>query len=87
MPEISRFYGIIIKMYFADHLPPHFHAEYGDFKAQISITTGDIIEGKLPIKQLKLVQAWIILHEEEILENFNSLRKDPATWVTIEPLR
>jgi hypothetical protein len=48
MPEISRFFGISIKMFFGDHVPPHFHAEYGEFKAQINIKSYDIIAGELP---------------------------------------
>jgi hypothetical protein len=67
MPEISRFYGIIIKMFFNDHAPPHFHTEYGEHKAMIEIISGEILEGYLPKNQLKLVQAWTILHEEELL--------------------
>jgi hypothetical protein len=55
MPEISRFFGIIIKMFFLDHAPPHFHCEYGDYKAIINIKTQEIINGELPLKQLKLV--------------------------------
>jgi hypothetical protein len=62
MPEISRFFGIIIKMFFLDHSPPHFHVEYGDYKAIINIKTQEIMEGELPTKQLKLVQAWAIIH-------------------------
>jgi hypothetical protein len=86
MPEISRFYGIVIKMFFADHLPPHFHAEYQSYRSQISIRTGDLMEGEIPIKQLKLIQAWAILHEEELLVNFENLRSNPATWQKIKPL-
>jgi hypothetical protein len=48
MPEISRFYGIIIRMFFNDHLPPHFHAAYSEYNAQINITTGEIVNGELP---------------------------------------
>ncbi|MFH1320643.1 MAG: DUF4160 domain-containing protein, partial [Bacteroidota bacterium] len=54
MPEISRFYGIVIKMFFDDHLPPHFHVEYGEDKATFDIRSNKILEGKLPRKQLKL---------------------------------
>jgi Domain of unknown function (DUF4160) len=55
MPQISRFLGIIIYMYFDDHNPPHFHAHYGDFKAVISINGFALLEGKLPAKTLGLV--------------------------------
>lgn len=57
MPEISRFLGIIIKMFFDDHNPPHFHAEFQEYKAIIEIHTAELLEGYLPPKQLKLVQA------------------------------
>ena len=87
MPEISRFYGIIIKMFFNDHVPPHFHAEFGEYKAMISITTGEILEGEMPNKQLKLIQAWVILHEEELMANFEGLRKLPVAWHHIDPLK
>ena len=87
MPEISRFLGIIIKMFFQDHAPPHFHAEYGDYKAVIDISTQEATEGYLPPRQLKLVQAWAILHEEELLRNFEGLSQETPTWNKIEPLR
>jgi len=48
LPEISRFLGIIIAMYYNDHAPPHFHARYGDFEAVIAIDTGEVVEGRLP---------------------------------------
>jgi hypothetical protein len=86
MPAISQFYGIVIKLFFADQLPAHFHAEYQSYKAQISIRTGNLMEGELPAKQLKLIQAWAILHEEELLATFESLRLNPATWKKIRPL-
>ncbi|AXE17849.1 DUF4160 domain-containing protein [Runella rosea] len=86
MPEISRFLGIIIKMFFDDHNPPHFHVEYQDFKAIIDIRKAELMEGYLPTKQLKLVQAWAVLHEEELLENFSTLGQDVKTWRKIEPL-
>lgn len=57
MPEISRFYGILIYMYYSDHFPSHFHAQYNDYEALMSIESGEIINGELPKKQLRLVQA------------------------------
>lgn len=87
MPEISRFLGIIIKMFFDDHNPPHFHVEYNEYKAIIEIRTAELTEGYLPSKQLKLVQAWAILHEEELLQNFENLGKDNKSWSKIEPLQ
>jgi hypothetical protein len=55
MPEISRFFGISIKMFFGDHVPPHFHAEYGEFKAQVNIRSHAIIGGDLPPRVLGMV--------------------------------
>lgn len=86
MPEISRFFGIIIKMFFLDHAPPHFHAEYGNYKAVIDIKTQEVTEGYFPPKQLKLVQAWAIIHEEELLKNFEGLNQQTPVWNKIEPL-
>ena len=68
MPEISRFYGIVIRMYFADHNPPHFHAEYAGREARITIDTLALISGKLPGRALGLVAEWATLHQEELLE-------------------
>ncbi len=87
MPEISRFYGILIKMFFADHAPPHFHAEYQGKKAVINIKTSEMIEGDMPIKQLKLIQAWCVIHEDELLLNFETLTSSPASWEKVEPLK
>jgi hypothetical protein len=58
MPELSRFLGIVIYMYFNEHNPPHFHAEYNEYNAAISINTLGVIEGKLPSKVLSLVVEW-----------------------------
>ena len=69
MPVLSRFYGIIIRMYFLqkEHNPPHIHAIYGDDMAAITITDGTILEGALPNKALDLVREWIALNKEELL--------------------
>ncbi len=68
MPSISMFYGIIIRMYFApgEHNPPHFHAYYNEYKASFSIKTLEVLDGSLPKKQTRLVQAWAELHIEEL---------------------
>ena len=76
MPEISRFYGIIIRMYAGDHPPPHFHAEYGEEAAQIDIRTGSIIAGSLPRRALRLAQDWAELHRQQLLDNFAGLQLD-----------
>jgi hypothetical protein len=66
MPEIARFYGIIIKMFFNDHLPPHFHATYGEFLSIFDINTLEMIEGDLPKRARMLVKEWAELHRAEL---------------------
>ena len=69
MPVLSRFYGIIIRMYFqqAEHNPPHFHALYGEDMAAIAIQTGEVLEGHLPQKALAMVREWAEMHRSELL--------------------
>ena len=66
MPEISRFYGIVIKMFFDDHLPPHFHAEYGELELIVNVNTLAIVQGKFPPRALGLVMEWAALHQAEL---------------------
>ena len=66
MPEVSRFLGIIIRFYFNEHLPPHFHAEYGEHQAQVAIGTHTLLRGNLPGRVLGLVQEWAELHRAEL---------------------
>ena len=73
MPEISRFLGIVIKMFHNDHLPPHLHAYYQNYNATFSLKTGQMIEGLFPPKQSSFITAWILLHEKELMANWNSL--------------
>ncbi|MFP4070133.1 MAG: DUF4160 domain-containing protein [Verrucomicrobiota bacterium] len=70
MPELSRFYGIVIQMYFGDHPPPHFHAFYGGSKAVVDIETLAFIEGRLPPRARGLVIEWATIHQEELREAF-----------------
>ena len=73
MPIISMFYGIIIRMYLLDnkqHSSPHIHAKYSELEASIAIEDGEILAGELPRKQLRLVQAWIELHRDELFANW-----------------
>ena len=70
MPEISRFFGIVIKMFFEDHPVPHIHAEYSGDRAKFAIRTGEVIKGKLSTRAEKLVREWIELHQDELLENW-----------------
>jgi len=86
MPEISRFYGISAKMYYDEHNPPHFHAEYGDMKALVNIQTATVMTGALPNRQLKLVLAWCEIHKNELMRNWD-LAKDNQTLSYIAPLK
>lgn len=74
MPVLSRFYGIIIRMYFQqnEHNPPHIHAIYSDDVAAIDIQTGEVLEGYLPPKALDMVKEWISIHSEDLLQMWNS---------------
>jgi len=67
MPELSRFFGIVIKMYFDDHLPAHFHAEYGEYQALLDINTLAVISGRLPPRAVGLVMEWASLHQSELM--------------------
>ncbi|MGL5752938.1 MAG: DUF4160 domain-containing protein [Paraclostridium sp.] len=66
MPVISRFYGIVIKMYFNDHLPPHFHALYGEYNGVFDLDTFEMTEGDLPKRAKKLIQEWANENQEEL---------------------
>ncbi len=69
MPEISRFLGIIIAMFYKDHVPPHFHAIYGEYEITVEIESG-VINGRFPRRALRLVLEWLELHKDELLENW-----------------
>jgi Domain of unknown function (DUF4160) len=89
MPTISMFYGVLVLMYFYDnkqHHTPHIHAEYGEFEATLSIADGEILGGKLPKNKLKLVQAWIVIHQEDLMANWKLAVAGEAVF-KIEPLR
>ena len=85
MPRISVFYGIVVTMYSSDHAPPHFHARYGEYEAQIAIDTGEPLAGGLPIRALRLIREWSALHQQELSENWDRAQaRTPLT--TIDPL-
>lgn len=86
MPQISRFFGISITMYFRDHSPPHFHARYAEHKAEINMKTLAITKGSLPPRQLNLVRRWATLHQTELLANWKRARAG-RDLAKIEPLR
>lgn len=66
MPEIAKFYGIIIKLFFGDHPPPHFHAIYGEHMGLFNLETLEMIEGDLPSRARKLVLEWAALYQSEL---------------------
>ena len=82
MPEISRFYGVIVYMFFMDHNLPHFKTKYGQFKANILIENGTLLNGDLPLSKLKLVSAWAEIHKTELLEMWHSKQ-----FHKVEPLK
>lgn len=88
MPTIAMFYGLIIRMYFApgEHPPAHFHVYYNEYTATIDIATGEFLEGNLPTKQTRLVQAWTELHRDELIANWNLVMNGEHPF-KIEPLR
>lgn len=70
MPVISYFFGIYIRMYHDDHAPPHFHVEYQGHEALVSISSGDVISGKLPKKAARLVKEWCLEHQPELMDDW-----------------
>src|SRR5258708_23088883 len=79
MPEISRFFGIVIRMYFDDHNPPHFHAIYADGEAQIGIDPVAILNGSLSGRATSLVVEWAALHQSELMQNWKRLQEGQST--------
>jgi len=89
MPTISMFYGIIIYLYFADnkrHKLPHIHARYQEDEVVIALPTGDILEGSLPGNKIRLVQAWVEIHRDELIADW-ALVIAGQTPYKIDPLR
>src|ERR1043166_8632401 len=74
MPEICRFYGIVIRFYYRDHPPTHFHAIYGEYEALIEIESGAVYEGYLPGTAYDLVNRWRLLHLQELREDWDRAR-------------
>lgn len=81
MPEISRFLGIVIAIFYRDHEPPHFHATYGGFEITVGIHDG-IVEGRFPRRALGHVLEWLELHRDELLANWERARNRQA----LEPI-
>lgn len=85
MPEISRFLGIVITMYFNDHNQPHFHVRYDEYRALIGIEPLELREGELPSRVLSLVMEWGEMHQSELMENWTALAKE-GNFKRIAPL-
>lgn len=85
MPEISRFLGIVIAMYYNDHAPPHFHARYGSREVRVDIQTGEILSGAFPRRAQKLVLEWLEMHRSELMEDWR-LAEERKPLNEIEPL-
>lgn len=85
VPRISAFYGIVIAMYFDDHPPPHFHARFGEFEAQVAISTAEVLHGSLPRRALALIGDGVELHRSELVEDWERARLGQPLAI-IEPL-
>ncbi len=88
MPTLSMFYGIIVRMYFApaEHHPPHIHVYYQDDKASINILNFELMNGNLPSKQSKMIIAWMAIHQDELMANWNLCQNNQRPF-SIEPLK
>lgn len=82
MPEISRFFGIIVAMFYDDHAPPHFHARYGEHRAILAIESLAVLAGELPPRALGLVTEWAAAHRAELEEDWRRARAREA----LEPI-
>ncbi|MBI5404023.1 MAG: DUF4160 domain-containing protein [Ignavibacteriae bacterium] len=85
MPEISRFLGIVIKMFYDDHNPPHFHVEYNEYLAEINIETLEVSAGNIPARVYSLVLEWASQHRKELMDDWN-LAKSNEQPNKIKPL-
>ena len=78
MPEVSRFYGIVVHIFYSDHAPPHFHAKYAGGEVLISIRDLTVLEGRLPPRALRMVMEWATLHQAELLEAWNRAQRQES---------
>ena len=85
MPEVCRFFGIVIAMYYNDHAPPHFHARYGRQRAIVAIESLTVLAGRLQPRTLGLVMEWAAMHQPELMEDW-TLAREQATLKPIAPL-
>jgi len=75
MPILSVFFGIIVRMWHDDHPPPHIHVQYQGFEALIDLPTGQVSKGKLPRKVAAIVQEWCLIHQQELLDNWERAQR------------
>jgi hypothetical protein len=85
MPEISRFFGIVVQMYYGDHEPPHFHARYGNTTARVRLAPVEVLDADMSPRALRLAVEWGILHQAELLENWRLIRLGQSP-LSIAPL-
>ena len=85
MPELSRFFGVVITMFYNDHEPAHFHARYGTQKAIISLDSLNVLAGSLPPRVMGLVLEWVVMHRAELQDNW-SRAKAKQPLLSIAPL-
>lgn len=74
MPEISRFYGIVVRLFFGEHVPPHFHAEYGEDEVVVRIDNLAALAGRLPPRAMGLLIEWATIHQDELFEQWEHVR-------------
>ncbi|OGO35774.1 MAG: hypothetical protein A2147_07920 [Chloroflexi bacterium RBG_16_57_8] len=89
MPVISMFYGVIVQLFFFDtdrHKKPHIHVRYAELSAAVDIQTGELLEGEFPLRQRRLVQAWIEIHRDELMADWDLAVQGHAPF-KIEPLK
>ncbi|MCI5129993.1 MAG: DUF4160 domain-containing protein [Candidatus Electrothrix sp. EH2] len=86
MPEVSRFYGLIISIFYDEHNPPHFHARYGKNKVVIDIRTLELLEGKVPPRALKMIKEWAVQHRQELMHGWElaQANKPPGRIAPLE---
>ena len=75
MPEVSRFYGIVVQIFYSDHAPPHFHAKYAGREILVSIQDMTVLEGRLPPRALGMVMEWAAIHQTELLDAWNGAQQ------------
>ena len=85
MPEISRFFGIVVTMYYRDHALPHFHAKYGEQRISVAIEDARLLSGDFPGRAMALVLEWLELHRDELLANWK-LAQERKPLIRIDPL-